>query len=277
MININYSNKKIRVETEKISNLVKTPIKLEIKNPVSKEIIWKCEMGDNHWATYPNNEIFDVIIKDYNENIITERKWNIWEDGSELYKALYIFCKSKIKTPNGLVIGTHDGEFGEWVPVVLDNISNAVLIEASTPQFKKLKSNYINNTNINLIQSLITTNGQPIEFFEGGRGYTNSVVERVIKNWEKEEINSTLKPSISLNDIIIQYFPQGIDWLHLDVEGYDAKLLMSMDDTKYELPKFIIFEYENTTTEENNAVKEFLINRGYTLDFRNISCLATKL
>ena len=47
--------------------------------------------------------------------------------------------------PRGLVIGTHDGEFGEWVPVVKKRECEVVLVEASDSQFQKLKENYPKN------------------------------------------------------------------------------------------------------------------------------------
>ena len=46
--------------------------------------------------------------------------------------------------PKGLVIGTHDGEFGEWVPVVKNRDANVILVEATDNQFQKLKKNYKN-------------------------------------------------------------------------------------------------------------------------------------
>ena len=115
--------------------------------------------------------------------------------------------------------------------------------------------------NVTLKHELITTDGKPVEFFEGGRGYTNSVVENVIRNWEIEEISKTLRSSTSINDLI-KNTPQGkIDWLHLDVEGLDSKLIMSIEEKN--LPNLIIFEDFNLSEEEKKEIYNWLSAKNY--------------
>jgi len=273
MITIDYSNKKIKVETKKVSSFFKTPLKLSIQSHVTKNEVWSTQLNDGWWAEFPNNEMNDVVITDSDGKIIADRKWDIIQDGSELYKSLYFYCLNIFNTgrmPKGIAVGTHDGLFGEWVPCILEGITEAFLVEASQPQFEKLKEGYDKFNNVKLVNSLITTDGKPVEFFEGGRGYTNSVVERVIKGWEKEEIKSTIKESISIMDLI----DGTIDWLHTDVEGYDADLIKSIPLEK--LPKFIIFEHENLEPEKNSEMKKYLENVGYDLNYQNVSCICLK-
>ena len=273
MINIDFSNKKIRVETKKVSTIFKTPLKLSVQSHVTKKEIWSSELNDGWWAEFPNNEMNDVVITDNDGKVIANRNWDVIQDGDLLYKSLYFYCLNIFnsgRTPKGIAIGTHDGLFGEWVPCVLEGITDATLVEASKPQFDNLKENFEKFYDVSLVNSLITTDGKPVEFFEGGKGYTNSVVERVIRGWEKEEINSSIKESISINTLI----ETKVDWLHLDVEGYDIKLLMGTDPEK--LPNLIIFEYENSKEDENNQIKQYLTNLGYELDYSKVSCLALK-
>ena len=121
-------------------------------------------------------------------------------------------------------------------PCNKENLTDACLVDgfsASICEATIIKS-------VKLVNQLITTQGQDIEFFEGGEGYTNSVVERVIRDWETEEIKSSIKPSCSINSLIGNYIASGeqLDWLHLDVEGYDADLLKALEKP---LPPFIIF------------------------------------
>ena len=273
MINIDFSNKKIRVETKKVSTIFKTPLKLSVQSHVTKKEIWSSELNDGWWAEFPNNEMNDVVITDNDGKVIANRNWDVIQDGDLLYKSLYFYCLNIFNSgrmPKGIAIGTHDGLFGEWVPCVLEGITDAILVEASKPQFDNLKENFENFYDVSLVNSLITTDGKPVEFFEGGKGYTNSVVERVIRGWEKEEINSSIKESISINTLI----ETKVDWLHLDVEGYDIKLLMGTDPEK--LPNLIIFEYENSKEDENSQIKQYLTNLGYELDYSKVSCLALK-
>ena len=273
MINIDFSNKKIRVETKKVSTIFKTPLKLSVQSHVTKNEIWSSQLNDGWWAEFPNNEMNDVVITDNDGKVIANRNWDVIQDGDLLYKSLYFYCLNIFNSgrmPKGIAIGTHDGLFGEWVPCVLEGITDAILVEASKPQFDNLKENFEKFYDVSLVNSLITTDGKPVEFFEGGKGYTNSVVERVIRGWEKEEINSSIKESISINTLI----ETKVDWLHLDVEGYDIKLLMGTDPEK--LPNLIIFEYENSKEDENNQIKQYLTNLGYELDYSKVSCLALK-
>ena len=275
MINITYNHPDIRIETKEVSKLYNLPLTLNIKSHVSKKIVWDCKLEDNYWATYANDSIFDIEIKDANNNTIIYREFNVLEDGSYLDKALYLYC-STLNNPKGLAIGVHDGEFGEWVSPVLKGKTQAVLVEASTPQFEKLAINYGKTLPVQLIQNLITTDGSKIEFFEGGKGYTNSVKENVIRSWEKEEISSSLRESISINNLINQISPnKKLDWLHLDIEGYDAEILRVINVEL--LPNFIIFEHNNLLMEDKLKLENYLIDLGYHLNRDDsVSYLAIK-
>jgi len=150
------------------------------------------------------------------------------------------------------------------------------LVEGSDNQFKKLKNNYKNRQSVKMIQNIITPKGGEVEFFEGGRGYTNTVIEKVIRDWETEEITSSKKQSISINDLILNECNGQIDWLHLDVEGLDAKLIMSIDETKVNLPNFIIFEDNNFNQDEKNEIYSWLRNKGYDIKSEMGVCEAIK-
>ncbi len=267
MINVKYNSEGIRVDVGQISKYNQNlPLKLNIKKHVSKEIQWSTNLNDNWYATYPNTEMFDVEICDSKNRIIYTKVWDVMEHGNHFYKSLWMYNKSIIskgKLPKGLVIGTHDGEFGEWVPIVKKRECNVILVEASDTQFQKLKNNYINYSLVKPIQNLITPNGGEVEFFEGGEGYTNTVVENVIRHWEKEEIKSTKRPSISITDLILTECDGSIDWLHLDVEGLDAQLIMGIDETKVSLPNFIIFEDYNLSQDKKDEIYSWLHNKGY--------------
>jgi len=270
MIDIKYNHPNIRIETKEVSKIFNLPLKVSVINHISKKEIWNCELNDNCWASFSNDSIFDIIITDATNKLVINREWNIIDDGSYLDKALYLYCKLK---PNakGLAIGTHDGEFGEWVIPTIQGLTKATLVEASTPQFEKLNTNYKKYSNVTLIHNLITTKGQTIEFFEGGKGYTNSVKQEVINSWEKEPISSSMRSSIAINDLL----SHKIDWLHTDIEGYDAELLQAIDPNF--LPPFIIFEHNNLKIEDKLKLENYLIDLGYFLNRQDpVSYLAIK-
>jgi FkbM family methyltransferase len=280
MIQVTYNKDGIRVEVGVISKYNEnTPFTLNIKKHVSGEIQWSTILSDNWYATYPNTEMFDVELRDSKNNIVYTKKWDVMEHGNHFYKSLWIYNKSLIsngKFPKGLVIGTHDGEFGEWVPIVLKNECQVVLVEASDKQFGVLNKNYGNRSLVTLVNDLVTPNGGEVEFFEGGEGYTNTIVEDVIRHWEKEEIKSTKRDSISITDLILEKCGGQIDWLHLDVEGLDSQLIMGIDTEKVSLPKFIIFEDYNLSQDKKNEIYSWLFNQGYDIYSEGGICEAVK-
>lgn len=268
MINIEYENG-IKITTGNLTGLFNSnqlPLKFQIKQVISKEVVWETTLSSNMWATYPNNEIYDVVVKDAQDNFIYQYYWDLMKHGSIFYKSLWFYCKSLInqgKIPNGLVIGTHDGEFGEWVQLARNFMSNMVLVEGSEKQYNKLVQNYQGRDDIKCIFNIVTPDGGDVEFFEGGLGYTNTVVERVIRYWEKEEIKSNIRNSVSLNNLIEQEVEGKLDWLHLDVEGLDVKLLLSIKQDY--LPNFIIFEDFNLSDDERNNIQIFFKEKNYNL------------
>jgi FkbM family methyltransferase len=278
MIDIKYTHE-IKIETgqlDKIFSEDQLPLRVHIKNSVSKEIIWTSNMSNFMWASYPNSEMADVLITDAKGVFVYQYFWDVLAHGSIFYKSLWLYCKSLAvqgRMAKGLAIGTHDGEFGEWCPLVKNHLSEILLVEASEKQFTKLEKNYKNKIGVNLLNQLITTDGKDVEFFEGGRGYTNSVVERVIKSWESEEIKSTVRSSISINDLIESYTGK-LDWIHLDIEGLDAKLLMSIKDEL--LPNFIIFEDANLLDDEKSTLMKYLADRGYLSKSEGGICMSIR-
>lgn len=268
MIDINYSNDGIKITTNDLSfsfNQYQLPLKFEIKKVVSKEIVWSVDLGSNMWAIYPQTEIFDVVVKDALGNFVYQYYWDIIKHGSIFYKSLWGYCKSLINRgikPKGLVIGTHDGEFGEWVPLVRNHMSDVLLVEGSNNQYQKLVQNYQGKDGVQLMNEIITPDGKDVIFFEGGQGYTNSVIERVIRNWEKEEITPISQKSVSIIDLVDGNFSGQLNWLHLDVEGLDGKLLLALNK---KLPDFIIFEDYNLLPDEKNELFKYLESINYKL------------
>ena len=270
MIQVEYSEGQIKIKTQDLDRVLSAdqlPLKFEIKKAISKEIVWSTKLGSYMWATYPENEINDVVVYDDRGNYMTTYYWNVIDHGSIFYKSLWAYCKGLIndgKVPNGIVIGTHDGEFGEWVPIARNYMSNMILVEGSEKQYNKLVQNYSDKSEIQCLFDLITTDGNDVEFFEGGKGYTNTIVERVIRHWEKEEINSTKRKSTSINYLIDNHFTKNnkkLDWIHLDVEGLDAQLLMSLKDEN--IPNFIIFEDFNLSEKDREDILAWGKSKGF--------------
>ena len=80
-----------------------------------------------------------------------------------------------------------------------------------------------------------------------------------------------MRSSIAINDLL----SHKIDWLHTDIEGYDAELLQAIDPNF--LPPFIIFEHNNLKIEDKLELENYLIDLGYFLNRQDpVSYLAVK-
>jgi len=109
------------------------------------------------------------------------------------------------------------------------------------------------------MNELITVDGEDTIFYEGGLGYTNTILKRVIEYWEKEPITETRMKSIKFSDII----SEDINWIHMDVEGIDYQLIMSLTDKQLSQLGIIIYEYNNSTPDERILIENFLKSKGF--------------
>jgi len=264
----------IKINTFNLSEVFgeeQLPLKFNFVRSVNGNKLWDTELNSNSWAAFPDNEIVDVIVFDKLNNLVYVKKWNVLMNGTFIYKKLWNYCL-KNKNNKGVVIGTHNGEFGEWVPVAIDKLSDIILVEASQKQFSSLVKNYSDYDNLKFVNELVTKDGGNVIFYEGGKGYTNTVVKRVIDYWEKEPITETERTSIKFSDLITE----DVNWIHTDVEGIDYELIMSLSDNQLSHLDIIIYEYNNSTPDERELINNYLIEKGYKTHRENGVSIAYK-
>lgn len=250
------------------------PLNTYFSKYINDEIVWETTANDNWFVTYNDFTFKNITVTTKSGKLVFEEKF-IPNKKDSLHQIFLTYCSSN---PNdfGLAIGTHDGEYGEWVQSVKEGHTNAVLVEASAKQFSGLTDNYKSIKNVKLIQSLVTPNGEEVSFFESELGYFNSTDINHLKRYHISDIVETKKTSISLKDLIKNNFDTKPIWMHLDVEGLDAKLILSLKDSVELLSNFIVFENTNLSYEDNNDVNNFLTSLGYELFNYDISTLAIK-
>lgn len=260
LFKIEYLND-IKIETYDLKNVfydVQLPLNFKFNRQVNNNTLWEVYLNGNSWASFPNKEMVDTIVFDQQGNIVFQKKWDVIINGTFIYKKLWNYCLLN-KHNKGVVVGTHNGEFGEWVPVAIDKLSEITLIEASEKQFNELIKNYSSYENLKFINQLVTKDGNDTVFYEGGKGYTNTVVKRVIDYWETEPITETVRESIKFSELITP----DVNWVHTDVEGIDFELIMSLTDEQLSHLDIIIYEYNNSNDEERELINNFLINKGF--------------
>jgi hypothetical protein len=249
--------------TEDINNKYQSPFRFECINSVDGQTKWLSEnMLLGWWSSFvePCNIVAQIV--DSNNTILERWVWETKDHGDLCHK---IFLEWSIKNPHskGIAIGTHDGTTGEWVYPLLNNLIEGYLVEASDTQYENLVVNYKLKENAHPLKKLITSDGLDREFFESPEGFTNSIIKEHTLKFT-ENITSEVKKTQSLNDLIIECgLKDDLKWLHLDVEGIDDELILSLDDSKIKFPEIIIFENLNLTDDRKKSVIDFLKNKKY--------------
>ena len=228
------------------------------------EVAWSIELFPGWFSEYSLISNTTIEIIDSLGNQLFEWKWDPFIHGDYAHQYFEIWALNN-RGSNGIAIGTHNGMTGEWVGPVNKGLLKSTLVEASDIQFKDLVKYYKDKKWINCIQSLITTDGNDIIFYEGGNGFTNSLSKDIIeKHINVEEIITTIKPSKSINDLIIESSERGkVKWLHIDVEGMDGELIYAINDDL--LPELLLFESLHMENEYYDNLCSYLTNKGYSI------------
>jgi hypothetical protein len=264
MINITY-DRSINLTRVEVNNLqlIKEhlPLKVQFKNIVTGEIHYESELLDYWWTEWKGAEqITDVLVYSSNEKLLYEHKWDVTINGDIHEKMLWFYLKARqlngLKS-NGLVIGSHDGRNGHWIYPVKHKLTDALLIDGSDKQFINLVENYKHNSNVETLNTIVTTDGSYVEWYQGGEGYTDTVVPSLINEWlDSSEITKSYRKSVSINNLMKD---KNYDWLHLDVEGLDGDLILALEQK----PNIIIFEDENLDIVTKDKLKVWFIENSY--------------
>lgn len=228
------------------------------------EVAWSVDLFPGWFSEYSLISNTTIEIIDSFGNKLFEWKWDPFIHGDYAHQYFEIWALNN-RGSNGIAIGTHNGMTGEWVGPVNKGLLKSTLVEASDTQFKDLLKYYKDKKWINCVQSLITTNGNDVVFYEGGDGFTNSLSKDIIeKHVSIKEITTTIKPSKSINDLIIESSEQGkVKWLHIDVEGMDGELVYAINDEL--LPELLLFESLHMENEYYDNLCSYLTNKGYSI------------
>ena len=246
------------------------PIRILHKS-LSGEVLWSSELTNGTWSSYSQltHTTFDAI--DSLGNNLIHWKWDAFEHGDVAHQIFENWATNN-RGANGIAIGTHNGMTGEWVNPVNKGQLKATLIEASEKQFKDLINYYNDKEWITCKQELITTDGKDCEFFECLNTFTNSVYKEHALKYNNE-ITSVLMKSTSINEIFNETLTRGeIKWLHIDAEGLDDYLILSLHE--YYLPEVIIFETESLPKERHKSLVKYLNSKNYIIIDcgRNVIC-----
>jgi glycosyltransferase involved in cell wall biosynthesis len=226
-------------------------------------VVWVSDnMSVGHFSYWPGITWTRAEIIDSDGNLIWNWKWDPIKDGCVCHQIFHIWSL-KNKGSFGIVIGTHDGCTGEWVGAVDEGRLKSLLIEASDIQFENLSRRYKGKSWIKLEKNLITTDGGKLNFYEGGAGYTNSILLEHIIGTGVSDVRTVEKDSESLISLLDRN--PGCKWLHIDVEGIDDYLILSLEKRIDLLPELIIYEHESLLGERETKLVHFLKSNGFSI------------
>lgn len=276
MIKVNYDRKinHTSVSTDDLSMVGTNSVRVEFKNIITEEIDYSAILSSNMWVSWCGAELItDVLVYSDNDKLLKEFKWDVTINGDEIEKILWYYLlnrKNKGLSSNGLIIGTHDGRNGHWIYPIKENLSKATLIDGGTAQFENLKKNYSLFNNVEMRNTIVTVEGGEVSWYQGGEGYTDTVVPELISDWlSGSEIKKSIKDSVSIKEL---FDSKDYDWLHLDVEGIDAKLIMSLEHR----PNIIVYESMNLSEEEISELDLWFNQNSYKKITDNGNTIAIK-
>jgi FkbM family methyltransferase len=236
------------------------PVRFVISSTVSGKIQWESLLTPGCWSYYGmiSNTRSQIIRKN---EILCEFIWDTFLHGDLAHQCMMLWSMEN-KGSFGIAIGTHNGETGEWVEPMRRGIVEGILVEASEIQFLELMENYKDLKNCYFLNSLITEEGGKFTFWESeDASYTNSVLKDHVER-HSENLKSKIMDSISLNSLISSQ-EKKVKWLHLDVEGIDTDLILSISPENIKDIDFIIYETLNTLGTEKEKCSKFLEENGF--------------
>lgn len=247
------------------------PLKIEFKNYITNEIHYSTNLYSDMWTSWSGAELITDVLIYTNDGVLLKKfDWDVMINGDDIEKSLwmYLIDRKNRKIPsNGLVIGTHDGRNGHWIYPIKENISRALLIDGSENQFGELVKNYQHLNNVTFMNEIVTVNETDVKWYQGGEGYTDTVVKELIHDWlDHSKISEMERKSYSFKKLIHE---NNFDWIHLDVEGIDDELILSIE--KY--PNVIIFESMNLSEERMNILNNWFLQNGY----QTITCFGNTM
>ena len=167
-------------------------------------------------------------------------------------------------------------DIGAWDPIISNNTylfyckgSRGVLIEPNPAFFAKLKSVRPNDTVLN-IGIGVTDQKEADYYILPGAGELNTFSKEQADAWTKtvghQVIQKVTKmPLVNINEVLRGNMGRGPDLLSVDTEGFDERILKSLDFERFR-PKVICAEtLEPDTKKVLQSIVSFLESKDYSV------------
>ena len=159
--------------------------------------------------------------------------------------------------------------FTEFIKKNSQKDDKIILVEANPRNIEKLKNSYKEYNNVKIINCIISNDniGEKKFFYAEDDGPHYQVASTDIGHVKKYYPNSEIKfyeiKSISINHLLESFLGNDIDYLSIDLEGLDYKVLMAINFDKFNIHNISI-EYLHLTKFEKKNMINHLIKKNYS-------------
>jgi FkbM family methyltransferase len=201
-----------------------------------------------------------------------------------------IVGESNIKT--FVQIGSNDGKKNDPLcPYILKNNWKGILVEPDRANFEKLRNHYsklngliFENTGIGpvrdelLFYKLKDITEQDPGWYDQIGSFDKATFLKNIEHGQNldKRITAEPMPVISFDDLLQRNNFLNVDLLHIDTEGFDYKILRSIDFTEHDI-RIVLFEGEWMTQSELREVIQHLRGNQYRIFRSGIDYAGVKM
>lgn len=234
------------------------PLKFQVFSLLNINLKWEVDLYPGAWATFPQFRDLNSRVLTNSGKILKEYFYTYEDEDLKLYEFWDYFGKYN-KDSTGLILGSGNGLWGEWVLPIHRNGISCHLVEGSSLIFNELTKNYKGMENTFTLHSdIISPDGEDWDFYDlGGMGDSTLNPEYMKKLSPSVFLGIPEKnPTTSLNDLLKKFHE--ISWIRIDLEGIDKDLILSLNEENLKNLKMIQYECLFMKEEEIEEVESFL-------------------
>lgn len=161
-----------------------------------------------------------------------------------IYRAL---SRMKIKNPAYLDIGCNHPVFLNNTYLLYKNGGKGILVDANPGLSKIIKRKRPEDIFINT--GIADKTGADLNFYVLSNSalstFDKNLAEKIVKSGNAEIVCEQKVPVIGINDFLKEHYSKKIDFVSLDIEGYDSKVIKAWDFNQYRPVMFCVETISN--------------------------------
>jgi FkbM family methyltransferase len=220
---------------------------------------WSTQVfGPGSWVQSPSTFQLNIRIIDNEQELIFSYD-SIFNDYSDIVEKKFIsWCRNFLTIkgikPKGLAIGTNDGSSGEWVEAYQQNlIGPTLLVEPNLNSFLQLTNRYSSSGLFNFKKCVVSEIDGFVDFYtnEDETNEASSLLKNHFLNHQSSYKTIKVKSVRPSNLFNQENIP---DWVHIDAEGYDGKIILLFEDFVFQKVTFFMWEHIHLTEEMTQEI-----------------------